>query len=564
MGTPWLSKRNLVAFFLTAGAAFTLYYWWNLSRPVALMDAQTDHLSCVSYAPFHREGQTPFDQSLSISAEQIEADMTALARRFDCVRTYTVTHGMQEVPRFAEKLGVKVLLGLWIGRNPSDNAKEIATGIALTKKYTDNIRGVIVGNEVLLRRELSPAMLRNYIEQVKAAVSVPVTYADTWDYWLRYQNDLLDAVSFATVHILPYWEDDPAGIANAVDHVSEIYQHTKTEMQGKEVLIGETGWPSYGRQRQAAEPSLINQARFIREFSLRAEQENIPYNVIEAFDQPWKRFSEGAVGGYWGIYAADEAAKFPFRGPVAEVATWSAIAYAAMAVCFGLFLCLHWKHSPKPLNTLPALLVISISGGGAWTAFCRELVMANRNLLEWAYTGFFASLLLALIFLLGRLLANWCGGQHLPQALPPINQVTLGLRFGLSGIKSSAQLLSILRYLFLFSAALACLLLAFDNHSHDFPLALFSLPAIGLTLLSWIKVKSEAGLEEILLAGWLGFAGLWKAVLEHVVIVQDKPWHLANGINQHALLWSLLCLLLSSSVLGPILFELRASQRVRF
>ncbi len=561
MATHWLSKRNLVAFFLTAGAVFTLYYWWDLSRPVALVDAQTDHLSCVSYAPFHRAGQTPFDQNLTIGAEQIEADMTALARRFDCVRTYTVTHGMQEVPRLAEKLGVKVLLGVWLGRNPKENAEEIATGIALTTKYAGNIRGVIVGNEVLLRRELSPGMLRNYIAQVKAAVSVPVTYADVWEFWLRYQNELLDAVSFATVHILPYWEDDPVGLDHAVDHVSEIYKQTKTELKGKDVLIGETGWPSYGRQRQAAEPSLINQARFIREFSLRAAEENIPYNVIEAFDQPWKRFSEGAVGGYWGIYTADEAAKFPFRGPVAEAAAWSSIAYAAMALCFGLFQFLHWKHNPKQLNALPALLLISISGGGAWTAFCRELVMANRNLLEWAYTGLFASLLLALIFLLGRWLANWCVTQQLPHALPPISQVAPGLRLGLYSISSSNQHLSILRSLFLFSASLASLLLAFDTHAHDFPLALFSVPAIGFALLSWIKVKSEAGLEEILLAGWLGFAGLWIGVLEHVVIVQDKPWHLANSLNQHALLWSLLCLLLASSVLGPICYELQQKRR---
>ncbi|MGD0961742.1 MAG: hypothetical protein ABSB19_18180, partial [Methylomonas sp.] len=87
------SKRRFVSIILAVCALLSILYWWSLSRPVMLADASTDHLSCVSYSPFHKQGQTPFDKAISISAEQIEADLAAMARRFDCVRTYTVSQG---------------------------------------------------------------------------------------------------------------------------------------------------------------------------------------------------------------------------------------------------------------------------------------------------------------------------------------------------------------------------------------------------------------------------------------------------------------------------------------
>ncbi len=557
-----LSKRAFVYITLAACALLSISYWWKLSQPVTLVDALTDHLSCVSYSPFHKPGQTPLGGEMSISEEQIETDLTALAQRFDCVRTYSVTQGMQEVPRLAQKLGIKVLLGIWIGREQGSNEKELTIAVDLARKYPSVIRAIIVGNEVLLRREQPPAMMRAYVERVKAAVpGVPVTYADVWEFWLRYQKDLLDSVSFATVHILPYWEDDPIGIDDAVGHVSQIYRHAKAELKGKEVLIGETGWPSYGRQRQEAEPTLVNQARFIREFALRAELEKTPYNIIEAFDQPWKRDSEGAVGGYWGLYDADGNTKFPFRGPVAEAPFWSHAAYAAMFAFFGLFALAQWKQQRLEGKSLLPLLAVSISGGGAWVGFVRDMVMTNRTLLEWAYSNLYAALLLAVTFVLGGTLAAWCSTGCPPPNLAPASHLVRWLRHKDQSFDGSSRLLGALRFVFLFGAALVCLTLAFDLRSRDFPVALFSVPAVGLALLAWIKGKREADLEEILLAGWIGFAGLWIAVAEHIIIVQDEPWRLADGINQHALEWAALCLLLAGSVLIPVFVELRTRQR---
>src|SRR6185503_3850018 len=105
-----------------------------------------------------------------------------------------------------------------------------------------------VGNEALLRGEVSPVTLGEYIRDVKARVKMPVTYADVWEFWLRYA-ELASAVDFVTIHILPYWEDDPVSAAQAADHVAAVRQRVADHFPGKEVMIGEVGWPSAGRMR---------------------------------------------------------------------------------------------------------------------------------------------------------------------------------------------------------------------------------------------------------------------------------------------------------------------------
>ena len=53
--------------------------------------------------------------------------------------------------------------------------------------------------------------------------------------------------------------------------------------------------------REGALPSPANQARVIQDVLALAARENFHVNVIEAFDEPWKRALEGTVGGHWGL-----------------------------------------------------------------------------------------------------------------------------------------------------------------------------------------------------------------------------------------------------------------------
>ncbi len=91
-----------------------------------------------------------------------------------------------------------------------------------------------------------------------------------------------------TVHILPYWDDAPFGIDGVMPFVDALYAELQRAFPDKKLLIGETGWPSAGRPRGPSVPGRVNQARYIREFTVLAEKRGFDFNVIEAFDQPWK------------------------------------------------------------------------------------------------------------------------------------------------------------------------------------------------------------------------------------------------------------------------------------
>jgi len=290
--------------------------WWRLGAPVALPPsplAPGEKLYCVSYAPF-RDGQDPLVEGTHIEPAQIDEDFALLSKYTDCVRTYSVANGLDKIPEIAQRYGLKVLHGIWLSSNAEKNRQQIATTIELAKKFPDVIRAIVVGNEVLLRGEMSATDLMAAIGEVKAKVPEPVTYADVWEYWLRYR-DVQNAVDFVTIHILPYWEDFPLPASLAAAHVDAIRKQVAVAIPNKEIVIGEIGWPSAGRMREGARPSPSNQARVIEETLAHAKRENFRVNVIEAFDQPWKRWLEGSVGGHWGIFdRATGAPKFSISG----------------------------------------------------------------------------------------------------------------------------------------------------------------------------------------------------------------------------------------------------------
>jgi glucan 1,3-beta-glucosidase len=309
---------------LAVAAVVIAGFWAWLGAPIAMPQTPLtagEKLYCLSYAPF-RDGQSPFQPDVHITPQQIDEDMAQLAKITDCVRTYSVELGQDQVAAIAKHHGLKVIQGIWIGVHPEKNRAEIEKAVKIINEYSDVVRAVVVGNEVLLRGDLSASDLAGLIREVKSRVKVPVTYADVWEYWLR-NRDVASAVDFITIHILPYWEDFPIAAANAAAHVDSIRQRLVQAFAGKDVIIGEVGWPSEGRMREGALPSPANQARVVQDVLAFAKRGNYRVNVIEAFDQPWKRVLEGTVGGHWGLLdGSDRLPKFVWGQAVSNHPLW--------------------------------------------------------------------------------------------------------------------------------------------------------------------------------------------------------------------------------------------------
>ena len=335
---PISLRTPLALLFISLGAIAAT--WWWLATPISLARAPIDpnaKLLCVSYAPF-RHTQTPLQPTTHIEAGQIGQDLAELAKVSDCVRTYSIENGLDQVPGEAAKVGLKVIQGIWLGSNRLKNLTQISTAVRLTKDYPGTITALVVGNEVLLRGEMTTNDLAATIRSVKAQVTVPVTYADVWEYWLR-NREVYDAVDFVTIHILPYWEDFPIRAKHAAGHVDAIRKQMAVAFPGKEILIGETGWPSQGRMREGALPSRTNQARVVSEILDLAKKEHFRVNLIEAYDQPWKRQLEGTVGGYWGLFdSMKRAVKYPPGEAISNFPLWKLQMGFGMGLSFFVFL----------------------------------------------------------------------------------------------------------------------------------------------------------------------------------------------------------------------------------
>lgn len=327
-----------VGLFVAVAAMITGWWWW-LGSPVPLQSSplpEGGRFPCVSYAPF-RANQTPLDLSTRIDPVRIDEDLAQLARITDCVRTYSTDLGLDRIADLAGKHGLRVIQGIWLSSQRERNRTEIATAVDIARRNPGVIRAIVIGNEVLLRGEMSQTDLAEAIRTVKAQVSVPVTYADVWEFWLR-NRELAPLVDFISVHILPYWEDVPVPASNAAEHVLAIRRQVGEQFPGREILIGEVGWPSAGRMREGALPSPSNQALVLRDVVNGAKRAGYDLNVIEAFDQPWKRQLEGTVGGHWGLLDAEtREPKFAWGMPVSDHPNWIWQALGGIALALATF-----------------------------------------------------------------------------------------------------------------------------------------------------------------------------------------------------------------------------------
>jgi len=528
--------RPLAWIVLVLAAVFGAGYWWSLGRPVPLPDSPTTRIACVSYAPFRFAGETPFDPHAFVSPERIDADLKDLSTRFDCVRTYSMGQGLGAVPEIAGRYGMKVLMGVWLGRDLAANEREMQLAMASAKKHAANLRGIVVGNEVLLRGELTEKALAGYIARMNAATDVPVTYADVWEFWQRHPA-LAKVTDYVTIHILPYWEDEPVAPAQAVRHVADVYQRMKAEFPGKAVMIGETGWPSQGRTRRQASASLVNEARYMREFLNYAATVDMPYNVIEAFDQPWKRDLEGTVGGYWGIFDVQGRPKFAMTGPVVEEPRWH-WALGAGGIAAIVFLVVgafrrRWRGAAGWLS----LALSGFATGTALAAHARLLEFACRDRLEWAVgivvgaAGFFTALSLA------RAIASRLAAPVNPADVAPAPAARR--LWGLAWTDRFTPQ----RFFWMFVLALYGILMVFNGRYRDFPIGLFAMPAVAFLVLALLRTREDPLkplLEERLLAIWLVLLGA-------AVVVQEV------GANAVAWGW----LLLNAGMALPVLLAWR-------
>jgi exo-beta-1,3-glucanase (GH17 family) len=481
--------------------------WWWLATPVTLVHAAIGpgaKLDCVSYAPF-RDQQTPWNSTIVISEAQIAEDLVELARVSRCIRTYSIENGLDKVPALASKVGLQVILGVWLGRDRLKNASLIHTATLLAGKYPAVISAMMVGSEVLLRGEMKAPELCEIIRSVKAQVGVPLSYADVWEFWLR-NPDISKCVDFVTIHILPYWEDDPVRAEDAAAHTIDIRKRVALAFPGKEILIGETGWPGSGRMRAGALPSRINQARYISEVLDRARKENFRVNLFEAYDEPWKRQWEGTIGSSWGLYDGEtRALKYPAGAAVTNYPFWQLqlCGGLALSVCvFAAAFRTSRRRSNLPRPESWAAVAISATVGGVLLGLAAE---------KWLYESFgFVSWVMQSLLLAAAIAAPLLCSMAVmsERGLPPLLDV-IGRSESRVRSVETIMLGGTLAVVTLV-AAVTALNLVFDPRWRDFPYPALTMAAVPLWMVTLFNRSTSSAnpKAEASFASLLGVAAL--------------------------------------------------------
>ena len=256
----------------------------------------------LCFSPY-LEGQNIGDQ---LSEPQISQRMDVIAPYTQWVRSFSCTEGNELTPKIAHDKDLKTMVGAWISGDKDQNEKEINALINLAKSGLVDI--AVVGNETLMREELTENELLEYIHRVKQAIpGVPVTYVDAYYQFIE-RPQLIDACDVILVNCYPFWEG--CSIEQSATYLKQMYAVTQKAANGKQVIISETGWPNQGESTKDAQPSEINAMKYFINTTNWAQQNEVPLFYFSSFDESWKVHHEGDVGARWGLWDTNEDLKF--------------------------------------------------------------------------------------------------------------------------------------------------------------------------------------------------------------------------------------------------------------
>ena len=258
------------------------------------------HGLCFS---IYGNGQKPGD---TISEDQVRRRLEIIRPHTSWVRSFSCTEGNEHIPKIANELGLKTMVGAWLGKDAEANNREIEGLIRLAKEGLVDIAAV--GNEVLYRKDLTEEELMNFIHHVKSELpGIPVGYVDAY-YEFTQRPAITEACDVILANCYPFWESCSA--EKSLAYMKQMYAQTKKAAGNKPVIISETGWPSQGEELEGAVPSEINALNYFLNTQLWCMDEGVDCFYFSSFDESWKKTLEGELGAYWGIWDKEEKLKF--------------------------------------------------------------------------------------------------------------------------------------------------------------------------------------------------------------------------------------------------------------
>ncbi|MCH8567925.1 MAG: glycosyl hydrolase [Balneolales bacterium] len=291
----------------------------------------------ICYSGF-RHGQRPGEKYPTF--EQVKEDLELLQGHWKYLRMYDCDpHAVTvlEVIR-RENMDFKIMLGAYIeaemnnfncpwkggvypkdqlDRNREGNQQKITKLIELANEYSDIIFCLSVGNEACVEwtdHYVSEKKVEDYIRQVKAGASQPVTFCENYVPWLVKLKEVGNAADFISIHTYPVWEYKHIG--ESLSYTKENYESVASAYPDKPVVITEAGWATNSNGR-GINPDNVNeeyQKLYYDKLMDWADGNQILTFFFEAFDEPWKGSPEPLEPEkHWGVFKEDRTPKLVMK-----------------------------------------------------------------------------------------------------------------------------------------------------------------------------------------------------------------------------------------------------------
>jgi len=282
--------------------------------------------SAICYSGY-RKGQSP-DTDIHPTYNQIKEDLLILHGQWDYLRLYDCSVHAEIVLDIIqkEKLNFKVMLGAFIAAemnnfgcpwgtiyseeklllNRKVNLNNIERLINLANRYPDIVFSTSAGNEATVDWTDHFVPVKNVIEYVrllKTGTNQPVTFCENYVPWLNKLAPLAEEVDFISIHTYPVWEYKR--IQEAMEYTKQNYFEVANKYPGIPVMITEAGWATNSNGRGISPENVSEEYQEL--YYLQLEEWCINEGIIsfffEAFDEPWKGFSEEIEPEkHWGLF----------------------------------------------------------------------------------------------------------------------------------------------------------------------------------------------------------------------------------------------------------------------
>ena len=208
----------------------------------------------VDYTPLN--GQYPDCLTNPASQNDITQDVAVLSQMTNKIRLYGTDCNQTEMLLHSiDALGLnemKVWLGVWQEKNETTNARQLDEMYKVLDKHGgDPFAGVIIGNEVLFRQDMTETQLAAVITGVRTNltaknIKLPLATSDLGDNW---SPELASQVDIVMANVHPFFAGQPVDQAAAWtwDFWQQHDVATTTTLPNKpKQIISEVGWPSGG------------------------------------------------------------------------------------------------------------------------------------------------------------------------------------------------------------------------------------------------------------------------------------------------------------------------------